>query len=75
MVFWDGVTRLEIQGVGIIKCQVGDHILSVDGIRYIPDLAESIYNLFLYISCPSHGLYLLLIVDSLSRILYQGYYR
>ncbi len=52
----DGVTRLKIQGVGTIKCQVGDHILSIDGVRYVPDLAESIYSLFLHIKCPSHGL-------------------
>jgi hypothetical protein len=56
VILGDGVTRLKIQGVGTVKCQVGDHILSIDGIKYIPDLAESIYSLFHHIKCPGHGL-------------------
>jgi hypothetical protein len=31
-------------------------MLSIEGVRYIPDLAESIYSLFLHIKCPGHGL-------------------
>lgn len=40
--------------MGTIKCKIGDHILTVDG---VPDLAESIYSLFLHIQCPLHSLY------------------
>ncbi len=56
VILGDGITHLKIQGVGTIKCCIGDNILSVDGVRYIPDLAESIYSLFLHIKCPGHGL-------------------
>jgi hypothetical protein len=56
VILGDGITHLKIPGVGTIKCHVGDHIRSVDGVRYIPALAESIYTLFLHIKCPGHGL-------------------
>jgi len=53
----DGKTILQIQGIGIISCKIGQHTLTVDHVRYIPDLAESIYSLFLHIQCPSHSLF------------------
>jgi len=52
----DGQTSLPIRGVGTVKCKVGDNILNIEGVRYIPDLAESIYSLFLHIKLPGHGL-------------------
>ncbi len=56
VVLGDGQTTLDIQGIGTIKLQIGDHILSIENVRYIPDLAESIYSLFLHIHSPNHGL-------------------
>jgi hypothetical protein len=56
VILGDGVNRLKIQGVGTVKCRIGENILSIDGVRYIPDLAESIYSLFLHIKYPGHGL-------------------
>jgi hypothetical protein len=57
VILGDGKTELSIKGVGTIKCKIGDHILTVLGVRYVPDLAESIYSLFLHIQCPHHGLH------------------
>jgi hypothetical protein len=52
----DGKTILDIEGIGTVKCKLGEHILKIENVRYIPDLAESIYSLFLHIQSPSHGL-------------------
>jgi hypothetical protein len=57
VILGDGKTELSIKGVGTIKCKIGDHTLTVSGVRYVPDLAESIYSLFLHIQCPDHGLH------------------
>jgi hypothetical protein len=54
----DGHTTLNIQGVGTVKCYVGNHVLTITEVRCIPDLAESIYSLFQHIKCPGHGLHL-----------------
>jgi hypothetical protein len=51
----DGQTTLNIQGIGTVKLWIGDHIHSIDNVRYRPDLAESIYSLFLHICTPNHG--------------------
>ncbi len=40
-----------------MKCKIGDHVLHIQDVHYIPDLAESIYSLFLHIQCPKHGLH------------------
>jgi len=56
VVLGDGQTTLNIQGIGTVTMQIGDHVLSIDNVRYIPDLAESIYSLFLHIRSPNHGL-------------------
>jgi hypothetical protein len=53
----DGKTVLAIKGIGTVKCRIGDHILQIEDVRFIPDLAESIYSLFLHIQCPGHGLH------------------
>jgi hypothetical protein len=55
LILGDGTTTLSIKGVGRIKCKIGDHILFVDGVRYVPDLSESIYSLFLHIKLPDHS--------------------
>jgi hypothetical protein len=52
----DGTTSLKIKGIGTVKCKVGDNVLVIEGVRYIPDLAESIYSLFLHVQLPGHGL-------------------
>jgi hypothetical protein len=53
----DGKTKLQIQGIGTISCKIGQHTPIIDNVRYVPDLAESIYCLFLHIRCPSHSLF------------------
>jgi hypothetical protein len=57
VILGDGKTSLSIKGVGTVKCKIGSHVLWIENVRYIPDLAESIYSLFLHIQCPSHGLH------------------
>ena len=52
----DGKTTLSIKGVGTIKYKIGDHVLTVPNVRYIPELSESIYSLFVHIQTPNHGL-------------------
>ncbi len=52
VILGDGVIRLKIQGIGTVKCKIGYHMLSIEGVQYIPDLAESIYSLFLHINVP-----------------------
>ncbi len=56
MILGDGKISLDIKGIGTIKMMIDGHELQVDNVRCIPDLAESIYSLFLHIKCPSHGL-------------------
>jgi hypothetical protein len=52
----DGHTSLKIQGIGTVKCKIGKHILTIEGVQYIPDLAESIYSLFVHVKTSGHGL-------------------
>jgi hypothetical protein len=40
----------------MVHCKIGDDTLLIHNIRYIPDLAETIYSLFLHIQSPGHGL-------------------
>jgi hypothetical protein len=56
VILGDGQTTLNIQGIGTVKLKIGEHVLSIDNVWYIPDLAESIYSLFLHIRSPNHGL-------------------
>jgi hypothetical protein len=39
----DGKTALEIKGVGTIRLQFGDNVITIEDVRYVPTLAESIY--------------------------------
>jgi hypothetical protein len=52
----DGTTRLAIQGVGTVVCNVGEHTLRLDNVRFVPSLSESIYSLLLHIKQPNRGL-------------------
>jgi len=53
----DGETTLDIKGIGTVKLQFGDSVISVDNVQYIPSLAESIYSLFLHIQCPGNAVH------------------
>jgi hypothetical protein len=53
----DGKTSLLIKGVGTVRCRIGDHVLILPNVRYIPTLGESIYSLFLHIQQPGHSLH------------------
>jgi len=55
VILGDGKTTLDIQGIGQIKCIVGNNTLVIDNVRYVPNLAESIYSLFLHIKQQHHG--------------------
>jgi hypothetical protein len=56
VILGDGKTSLTIKGVGTVQCQVGNNILTLHNVRYIPELSESIYSLFQHIQCPGHSL-------------------
>ena len=45
----DGKTILPIQGISTAKCKIGGNILFIENVQCIPDLAESIYRLYLHI--------------------------
>jgi hypothetical protein len=53
----DGKTKLSVKDIGTVRCKIGDNVLCLDNVRYIPDLSESIYSLFLHIRSPGHGLH------------------
>jgi len=55
VILGDGKTVLPIQGIGQVRCSVGDQVLTIDNVRFVPDLAESIYSLFLHIKQQNHG--------------------
>jgi hypothetical protein len=42
--------------VGTVKCFIGDQLLILDNVRYVPSLSDSIYSLFLHIKQPNYGL-------------------
>jgi hypothetical protein len=48
--------RVASKGVGTVKCSVDGNILLINNVRWVPDLLESIYSLFLPIQCPKHGI-------------------
>jgi hypothetical protein len=52
----DGKTALPIQGVGTVYCIIDGHDLLLDSVRFVPDLSESFYSLFLHIKHPGHSL-------------------
>ena len=56
VILGDGVTSLDIKGIGTVKLLIDGHTLLVDNVRYIPELSESIYSLFVHVQSPNHGL-------------------
>ena len=42
--------------MGTVKCQIGNQTLIIPNVRFVPDLSESIYSLFIHIKTPNHGL-------------------
>jgi hypothetical protein len=55
VILGDGKTTWDIQGVGTVRCKLGDHIVTIPDVRCIPGLSESVYSLFLHIKSPYHG--------------------
>jgi hypothetical protein len=56
VILGDGKTSLEIHGIGTVKLCFENHSLLIENVRYVPDLAESIYSLFQHINSPNHKL-------------------
>jgi hypothetical protein len=52
----EGKTSIAIKGVGTVKCFIGSNLVTLENVRYIPELGESIYSLFLHVQSPGHGL-------------------
>jgi hypothetical protein len=52
----DGITSIDIKGVGTVQCLIDGHLTTLHNVRYIPSLGESISSLFLHIKTPQHGL-------------------
>jgi len=50
VILGDGTTRLPIQGVGTVVCHVGEHLLRIENVRFVPSLSESIYSLLVHIN-------------------------
>jgi len=57
VILGDGKTALAIHGVGTVTCIVDGQKLVIENVRYVPDLGESIYSLFLHIQQPGHQLH------------------
>jgi len=56
VILGDGKTKLDIHGIGTVTCLIDGHRLVIENVRYVPDLGESIYSLFIHIQTPNHGL-------------------
>jgi len=56
VILGDGITTLDIQGIGTVECSIDGYHICIPNVRYIPSLAESIYSLFLHVKTPDHGL-------------------
>jgi len=54
VILGDGKTMLTIQGIGTVRCLIGNEMLIIENVRYVPELAESMYSLFLHIKQPQH---------------------
>jgi len=54
VILGDGKTSLPIKGAGTVQCKIGSNILSINNVRWVPDLSESVYSLYLHIQCPGH---------------------
>lgn len=58
VILGDGQTKLDIKGIGTVKCVVDGHVLLIHYVQFVPDLSESIYSLFQHIKLPKHVLYI-----------------
>jgi hypothetical protein len=56
VVLGDGKMSLSIHGIGTVTCKIGQHILTIEDVRYVPGLSESIFSLFRHIQEPQHSL-------------------
>jgi hypothetical protein len=56
VILGDGQTSIPIHGVGTVKCYIGTNEVIIPNVRYVPDISESIYSLFLHIKTPGHGI-------------------
>jgi hypothetical protein len=56
VILGDSKTTLNIHGIGQIKCLIGTQTLIINNVHFVPDLAESIYSLFLLIKQQQHGI-------------------
>jgi len=56
VILGDGKTSLPILGVGTVTCTIGSQVLTIENVRYVPTLSESIYSLFIRVQLPNHGI-------------------
>jgi len=56
VILGDGKTSLPILGIGTVRCFIGNELVHIDNVRFIPSLSESIYSIFQHIQQPQHGL-------------------
>jgi hypothetical protein len=56
IILGDGQTSVPIHGVGTVKCSIGKNEVIIPNVRYVPDVSESIYSLFLHIKTPGYGI-------------------
>jgi hypothetical protein len=52
----DGTTKIPIQGIGTVRCNVGSHVLVLENVRHVPTLEESINSLLIHIKQRHHSL-------------------
>jgi hypothetical protein len=57
VILGDGVTSLPILGVGTVQCIIGSHTLTIENVRYIPTLSESVYSLFIHVQQVNHSIH------------------
>jgi len=53
----DGQTKLQIQGIGTVKCIIDGQDIFIKDFHFVPELSESIYSLLQHIKQPNHGLH------------------
>jgi len=57
VILGDGKSVVNIKGIGQVKSVINNETLLINNVRHVPDLAESIYSLFVHIKQPQHGVY------------------
>jgi hypothetical protein len=57
VILGDGVTSLPILGVGTVQCIIGSHTLTIENVRCIPTLSESVYSLFIHVQQVNHSIH------------------